>query len=180
MKIYLFCISTVVALCIGKVFADGSGDIEWGVKTNGLQLSISETGGDATIKTNQPLTLMVRIKNVSTNQMVFGYDRPLKTTDSISWFVVAPSGKNISMIRQPTIRRSSVYHPIGPNEIFQFEYSLSSICGFNEIGTYKIVAIKDLGTKPREPHVVESNPLFITVAPGEWKTAFTNAPPIGF
>jgi hypothetical protein len=180
MKINLFCVSTVAALCIGKAFAGGTNDIEWGMNTNGLQMSISAAGGTATIKTNQPFTLVVRIKSVSTGPIAFGYEVPLETTESLSWLVVAPSGKDISPIRQPTIRGSSVHLQIDPNEIFQFEYSLSSICSFDEIGTYKIVATKNVGTKPHEPRLVESNPLYLTVIPGEWKSEVTNAPPTRF
>jgi hypothetical protein len=180
MKIYLFCFSMFLALSAVKVFADATNDLEWGAMTNNVQMSIGTINGTATIKTNQPFSLIVRMKNVSTNQITFGYRYPLETTENLSWLVVSPSGKDVSPVRQPALRGSSVSRQIDPNEIFQFEYSLSSICSFHEIGTYKIVAIIDVGTKPHEPRRVDSNPLYLAVMPGEWVSETTNAPPAGF
>ena len=180
MKINLFCFSIYLALSAAKAFADEANNMEWGAISNNVQMSIAARGGEKTIKTNQPVSLIVRIKNVSTNQLYFSYLYPLETTQNLSWLVVSPSGKDVSPVRQPVFRVSVVSRQIDPSEVFRFEYSVSSICSFHEIGTYKIVATIDVGTKPHEPLRVNSNPLYLTVIPSEWVPQTTNAPPAGF
>lgn len=169
------------ALTAAKVFANDTNKIEWGAVAYNVQTSISLKNGPAIIKTNQPFSLLVRIRNVSTNQM-FHFYLPTEPEyyDSETWVVISPSGKDVSPIPRLSLRQSGAMHPMNPNEMFEFEFKLSFLCKFSEIGTYNIISKINLSGSPHERNWVVSNPLYLTVVPGEWKPETTNAPPFGF
>jgi hypothetical protein len=70
------CIVYLIASCLA--FADDTNVYEWGPKAGNFQLSIRLKGGGKEIKTNQPLDLMIRFRNLSTNEslsfMLWGGD----------------------------------------------------------------------------------------------------------
>jgi hypothetical protein len=181
MKKYLFCLSLFAALTAVEVFADETNKIEWGAITNNVQISISVKDGLATIRTNQPFSLLVRIRNVSTNQAISVYRWVGTQVDpGFSWVVVSPSGKDVSPIAELAAHGSGAFHHINPNQTFEYEFNLSSLCKFGEIGTYKIVFKMNTSESPHKLCWVVSDPLYLTVVQGEWKPATTNAPPVGF
>jgi hypothetical protein len=59
------------------------------------------------------------------------------------------------------------------NETREFEFNLSHLCKFDELGTYRIVAEKMLMSGSHE--VVVSNPFYLTVVAGQWKDTATNS-----
>ena len=181
MKKYLFCLSMFAALSAVRVFADDTNKIEWGAITNNVQTSISLKDGPATIKTNQPFSLLARIRNVSTNHTFsFCLPFPPEYESGLKWVVISPSGRDVSPVPKLVLRVSNAIVLMNPNQIYEFEFKLSSICKFGESGIYKIVAKMDISWSPHEPCWVVSNPLYLTVVSGEWKAEITNAPPNGF
>ena len=63
------CYSIFAALTVWQAFAGDSQTDEWGAVTNNFPMSISLKGDKNEITTNQPCILLIRYRNVSTNEM---------------------------------------------------------------------------------------------------------------
>jgi hypothetical protein len=130
--------------------------------TNGLQMSISLSGRE--IKTNQPCVLLIRYRNVSTNEVFQIFETAYDPTYAFT--VTSPSEINISpdmtMLQESD---SGQVHWLNPGQTVAIEFNLSAFCRFDEPGIYKLVAKRERiwSTKEHQDFTVVSNPLKITV-----------------
>jgi len=150
----------------------------WGMLTNGIQLSIRLKGEGNKLVLNQPVELQMGYRNMSTNVTFVLYNTLAVTKDPTYWFsVVSPSGKDISHVFPKIMGGSSFMITVGPNETKEMSLDLRQLCNFDELGEYKILAKRMvlLNISNRWIQVV-SNPLALEIVPGEWKPAATNSP----
>jgi hypothetical protein len=157
----------LAVIMVGRVSADDIKTNEWGVITNNVQMSISLKDDGAQIKTNKSLSLLIRIKNTSTNEAVFLYNALALNADpliGVSCAVISPSGKDISPKPRMFWHGSGGHIILPPNQINEFEFSLSQLCKFDEIGTYKIIAKKIIWFGNDKQFEIVSNPLTIVVS----------------
>jgi DNA-binding beta-propeller fold protein YncE len=156
-----------LVLAAWQTFADDLKTNDWGAVTNNAQMSISLTGGGNEIKTNEPVRLLIRFRNISTNETIAIF-RPnaIETDPTFSFIVVSPSGKDVSPSSPKIFVGSGGVLPIDPNQTVELEFNLSDLCKFDEVGTYKIIAKKGVGSRDgKKLFVVVSNPLYATIVP---------------
>lgn len=162
MKKYIFYFLIFAVLASQQTFAGDMTTNEWGIATNGVQMSI-RLKDESKIKVNQPFDLWIQIKDTSTNEMFHGY-YTYYNDYGLSFVVIAPSGEDVS----PKFSKESVNAVSGasimvpPNQIRKFQFNLSYLCKFNQIGTYKVIA-KQKGYLGKRGLTVVSNPLCVTV-----------------
>jgi hypothetical protein len=170
MKKHLGYLSIFAALAACRAFAAGAGTNEWGVATNELQISISTIGGKKHFKTNEPLTMLVRLRNLSvTNTFYFMRAHAIERTASFSYTVIAPSGKDVSPPRPFGYHGSGTTVGIRPGDIEEMQVNLSELCVFGETGTYRITMRfqraewREKGKKVLEPFEAVSNTLNVSI-----------------
>jgi hypothetical protein len=141
---------------------------------NNIQISIRTKNGEAEIKTNQSFTIIIRIRNNSTNG-AFHFYQPLTTVNDypISFKITSPLGEDVSPIPPYVEHGSGANITVLPKSTYQYEIDSSWFGRFDKIGTYKILGSMYVGEKDRSDWAA-SNPLLLTVVPGLWKD--TNAP----
>jgi hypothetical protein len=151
------------------VAAGDTNRYEWGPVISNLQMSIHLKDGGTEIKTNQPVEMVMRIRNLSTNQ-----------TFTFTWWV----GTDIIPRSQfePVISRSEVDPPgsfsedgsynrpvimasVSPGSIYECKVNGGVITNCKTNSVYTVVARRITGTNL----VVISNPIYVKVLPGEWK-----------
>lgn len=169
MKKYLCFISLFAAMTVLRVFASDTKTNEWGVVTNGIQMSIDLKGNSEKVTTNEPVILLIRYRNVSTNETVTVYNLKAVALDATySFVVVSPSGKDISPSLPKSLAGSGVNYSVAPNQTKEFEISLSQLCKFDEPGTYTITTKKMVFSDPKKKwFMVVSNPLKVSVVAGK-------------
>jgi hypothetical protein len=197
MKPHIYYISMLTVLAVWQVLADDAKTNDWGAVTNNLQMSISiipvnakgiitlgpgtnniqmptNLKGDKNkIIVNQPFSLLVRIKNNSTNETYDSYitiDANPDPKTGLSCIVISPSENDISPHLIDTAQRVFISGAIGvvhPNHTYEFEFRLSDLCKFDKVGTYKIIAKKEYrSSKDHKAFIVVSSPLNVSVIPG--------------
>lgn len=173
MKKRLFYFFTFLALAVRPTFADDTKTNEWGPVNDYYhsQLSISFVGGFHEIKTNQPLNLLISVKNTSANESftVWVANGWIESSAGFSWAITSPTGKE-SLLKTGRIGGSGGPITVLPNQVIQSEFNLSSVYKFDEIGTYKIVARRDLRnfglhSDSVKTDLIISNPLYVPVVP---------------
>jgi hypothetical protein len=97
----------------------------------------------------------------------------VEESPGFSFVVTFPSGKEIST-NTNDYGDSGVLLSVTPNKVVELGFNLNYFFKFDEVGTYKIVAKRPIRTCE-----IVSNPSYLTVVPGEWKSETTNAPPFG-
>ena len=78
---------------------------QWGPLTYNTQISIGLDSNTNKFRTNEIINLLVRIKNVSTNDgfgMIVGL--PITFTEGASFLVTSPSGKDLTPAMQHSYR----------------------------------------------------------------------------
>jgi hypothetical protein len=196
MKTHIYYLPIFVALTISQSVANEMKTDEWGSLTNNVQMSINvipantfgsfriapgatnmqmTTGLEKaanTLKANQPFSLLVRIKNTSTDETYSSYVAGETISDpgkGLLCVVISPAGKDISPPTKDITHYNYISGSLGitpPNRTNQFEFKLSDICRFDQIGTYKIIAQKRMNaSKNHKAFMVVSNPLNVTVVP---------------
>ena len=169
MNKYLFWFSMFVSLATGEIYADNITN-SWGPVTNNIQMSISLEGGKNEIKANESFSLIVRIRNLSTNMsFAFHYTLQAQTDPRTGVYctVISPSGREISPNTEKTYAGGSGSSGnVGPNKTLEFAFHLSDLCRFNKHGTYKITAKKVVRVDGNKPVEVVSNTLRLSVVWG--------------
>jgi hypothetical protein len=164
MNIYLTGYLVSVIFASVTVLASEPNDKDWGPISNNVQMAISIKADSAVIKTNEQFSLLVHVKNLSeANVGIFLEVVPSTDTwGGLNCEIISPSGKDISpkVIYYRTSGRNLNVPPHGGGE---FEFKLSDICKFEEIGTYRIVAKKTILTDKDRGWIAVSNPLTINV-----------------
>jgi hypothetical protein len=160
-QFYLFFILTFVLASHAR--NDNTATNQWGTITNGIQMSIALDGGDRIIETNEQFRLSVQIKNLgSLGAWSYLLGRPTSNpSDGLHCIVISPSGKDVS----PNVKfapgiGSGRFVSLPPNGADRFNFNLSSICKFDEVGTYRITAEKTISQGEKWWTVV-SNPLLV-------------------
>ena len=132
-------------------------------------MSISLKNGGPEIETNQFVTLLVRFRNLSTNETIRLYRYIFDDTGShggVSCRVISPSGKDILPNTDNTLHSGSgANYPVPPNRIYEFEFDLGNFCKFSEVGTYEIIATKTVIVGQNKMFPFISNPLHVSVVP---------------
>ena len=168
MKKYLCLIAMLAAATVLGVFADDAKTREWGAVTCNAQMSIELKESKSEIQSNQSVYLVIRIKNVSTNDTIGVYQSLAIVVNSLvnfSFVVISPSGKDVSPKAAEYFRGGSAgSYSIGPGQIKTFDYDLNYLCKFDEVGTYKVTAKKRLFPDLEEKCELVSNSLNIVVS----------------
>ena len=120
MKMQAYSYSVLALLAVGRALAGEPATNEWGLVTNNAQIAISVTSpwshtfrvGDANtvqtpysvkseVKAGEPFSLLVRIRNLSTNQTLSVFNAAPNTDVKIglACVVISPSGKDVSPAR---------------------------------------------------------------------------------
>jgi hypothetical protein len=163
------------AMSIWRAFADDMQTNDWGVTNCGARMLIALKEINKEIKTNQPVNLVMCITNISDSVL---YLLDISIAADFSFVITSPSNQDVS----PKISSGDIYvsrtvqRYIAPNGSINYSFDLRSVCNFNEIGTYEVVAKRKLLGDCE----LVSNPLDIKVVPGVWKATTTNTPPAGF
>ena len=136
---------------------------KWGLVVRNLQLSICLKDGLQETTTNGPVLLMVRVKNVSTNEWFSVDHYNNEPQDGFDFQITNPSGKETTLLAGVP-HGSGGSSCIGPNQIGRFEINLSRLFTFDDLGTYKILASRRTISPPTEkPLTLISNPLFLAI-----------------
>lgn len=167
MKLYSCIFVILIIQFATQVFADNTETNSWGPVNDDIQMSIRLKSDVSEIKTNQPVELLIGFKNVSTNETLrISTLNAIETDPGYSWIVTSPSGKDISPVPDNMpVTGSGARIPLPPGQIIEFNFNLSLLCEFNEIGTYKIVAKKSIYSPSKHKlFKAVSNPLNIVVS----------------
>jgi hypothetical protein len=145
--------------------------------TNAYQVPSVVDGEKSEIKVGQPFSLLVRLRNLSTNETLgMGCaDNVLPDEEhGLACVVISPSGKDMSPRWVTNSHGPPVLifgHGYGatarPNETVEFELPLSEICKLNDFSTYKITARKSIHAKGGKAFVLTSNTLYVSVTPNK-------------
>jgi hypothetical protein len=138
---------------------------EWGDTNCNTQISIAAESFGSEFKTNEAIQLLVRIKNLSTNEVYsIAVQGLITSTEDMSLVVISPSGKDISPHFQTGFRFSGGVVRVPPNRVDGFSFKLNDICEMNEVGTYKIVLkLSRFSKDRRQSSEIVSNPLHISI-----------------
>ncbi len=150
--------------------------------TNGYQVPPVVEGEKSEIKVEQPFSMLVRLRNLSTNETFYiGCQGVIPDEDrGLACVVISPSGRDVSPSMATNYDKPillpghSFGATAGPNETAKFEFPLSELLGGNlvplsqlckleEIGTYKITARKRIDVKGGKAFVLTSNTLSVSV-----------------
>lgn len=136
-----------------------------GTVTYNTQISIGQKNNEKAFTTNQTIQLLVRIKNLSTNEEYgVAVQSSFILTEGLSFVVISPSGKDISPIFRKSPRFSGGVVWVHPNQTDGFCFELNEICKMDEIGAYKVVLKMERATPGRKKTFeIVSNPLSISV-----------------
>ncbi|MCX6914405.1 MAG: hypothetical protein NT167_15340 [Verrucomicrobia bacterium] len=123
------------------------------------------------IKVGELFSLLVRVRNLSTNETLSCYNAWEPNTDlevGLACEVISPSGKHLSPSRR-IAGGSAGFAVAGPGQTTQYEFGISGLCKLDEIGTYKITARKRAFVCPKgeKAFVLTSNTLCVSVVPGK-------------
>jgi hypothetical protein len=165
MKTYHYFSLVFGLIFAGHAFAENTKTNEWGAVACNAQMSIALKEPNKEIKTNHSVNLTIHIKTVSTNQASYFIIYSFPT--DYSWEIISPSGKSISSKESvPMNAISSMTVPLDQYPNWECEFNLSSVCNFNEIGTYKIIAKKEVFviSPAHKKGEIVSNPLDIIIS----------------
>lgn len=166
MKILCF----VLTFCITGVYAIRGAEtngFKWGPIAGNFQMSVRLRDGGNEIKTNQPVDLMIRLRNLSTNEsynFIYGGALSVPTPGEFSLEVISPSGKNICKYPKYSNGGSSVWAHVPPHGTWEQEFPLGRLIEYETNDVYKIVVRRMIHTNV----VVISNPLYLKVVPGKF------------
>ena len=174
MKKHIFyCLLTAV-LYTNNLFSQNTNLDHGGSVTNGFRLSISLKGGTNTVPLGQPVVLISRLQNISSNTMVqfLEFVEPIKD-GSYGVSITSPTGKDLSPKIYNFPEGSFGLCDVGPGQIHEAQLQLSLVCKFETIGRYKIVVTKKIralrcqagSNQLALPFEVVSNPLYVNVVP---------------
>ncbi len=166
MKTYLYWLPVLGSLAVCQAFSEDVKAHPWGAMTNSVQMSISLRDDGKEVKIGQPLALMMRIKSLSTNEtFTLVLLNEIERDPGFSFIIVSPSGRDISP--KPSIGSGSGHiGALAPGQTVELKFDLASICRFDEVGTYKIIAKREvLAARRNRVFEVVSNPLGVPVVP---------------
>lgn len=172
MKKYILYLSLFIIVSLRWSDAGEVKTNHWGPATNQIQISISFKGEQKQIKTNEPFNIVYRVKNNSTNEAFHFFHATTPDQNiAFSFNIFAPSGKESLLNVSPTNLRiqQAGWFDIPHGQTREFDYKISDILKFDEIGAYQITAkiwMSLVGSS--NGFEVISPPLSLTIAPGAW------------
>ncbi|HLX69651.1 MAG TPA: hypothetical protein VKV04_08505 [Verrucomicrobiae bacterium] len=139
----------------------------WGPVDYSTQVSIGLKDAIHDFRTNQPIDLVVRIKNLSTNEEYSIYlQNSFIFTEGLSLEVLSPSGKDVSPVFQKTSHGSGGVVWIHPSQTDGFIFDLHEICKMDEFGIYQVsLNIQRRTPDHRKSFDVRSNRLKVKIVP---------------
>jgi hypothetical protein len=140
MKKTISLILTIGTITGSQVFADDTNQI--GTASCDAEISITLKEPAKEIKTNEPIIVVIQIKNTSTNEILLFRIKNVPT--DFTWNIVSPSGKDLSPTNQFPAGGSGSFPKLKPLELSGADYNLREVCSFNEVGTYKVFAKKEV------------------------------------
>ena len=142
---------------------------DWGAIAYHAQISIALKRSGRTFKTNQIVELLVRLRNLSTNEDYGVYvASPLSGTEGFSFMITSPSGRDVSPTFRPSYRGSGGMVGVHPNQTDGFGFELGEICQTDEVGTYSILLkMKRWTPDRRKSFELVSNPLKVEIVAGK-------------
>lgn len=162
MKTIITLISMLATTAFSNAFAENTNNAD---SSCNAEISIRLKEPAKEIKTNEPVILLVQIKNLSTNETLIFRAENMPT--DFTWTITSPSGKNVSPKKSPFNAAISGWFPkLKPMEARESDYDLSAICGFNENGIYKVIVKKEVFrlAPVREKCEITSSPLNIVIS----------------
>ena len=166
MKMNVFFSMLALLLCRQGIADDQHA---WGPVTNNIQMSIRAKSSVGTITTNESVKMVICYRNISTNEVFVTYvANGIVCDPSFSLSVIAPSGKDISPDLTKYASESGRFMSIGPKQLAEVEFSLSSVCDLSESGTYRITLKKQMLTPEKHtPYSIVSNTLLLRIVLGK-------------
>jgi hypothetical protein len=166
MKKHLCVILIFLAITVWHTFAENIETNEWSATNCDAKISVTLKEPAIEIKTNESVVVTVQIKNTSTNEVLIFLISNVPT--DFTWTITSPSGKDLSPKKPafPADGFSSLIVHVNPMETSKYNFDLSSICNFNEIGTYKVFAKKEVFfiSPTRKKGEIVSKPLDIVIS----------------
>ena len=161
------CSFLLCVLAVGHAFPARSNATDWGPPTNHLQMSIGLKGDETRISTNQPIKLLIRLRNLSTDETFHFYRaNASERSPHFSFSLTAPSGKDISPKPRDFFHGSGHFIDVEPGQVKEMELDLSLLSKFDEVGIYKIIAKYDMWSPRANTSLkVVSNELSISIVP---------------
>jgi len=167
---------TLIALTVWQTFGaelglsdneKNSATNEWGPVNYYTQISIGINGAKTTFGTNEDVEMLVRVRNLSTNNDYGLYvQEPFTFSDGFKFVVISPTGKDISPPFHKSFRFTGGVVWVKTNQVDGFRVDLGQICKLNEVGSYKIVLkMKRWSPDRKTAYEIDSNPLNIVVTP---------------
>lgn len=143
--------------------------IQWGTESQEMQVSISVKDETKKFTTNEPIALIVRFKNLSTNACYIPVRRVFSENDHFLFSIIAPSGKDISPVfHRVYYAGSGINVCVPPKQVEGFEFDLNDICEMDETGTYKIILkVKKRVSGSNKLAEVVSNRLYVSILPAQ-------------
>jgi hypothetical protein len=187
MKKGLYPLAALAVLAVWSAFAGEPITPEWGAMTNNVRMSITLESGQGEVKTNEPVGLLIRIKNTSTiEDFLIVHRNRIEYDELFSFSVISPSGKVITPIHTG-VGGSGTIGRLAPSETIVFKFNLSSRYKFEMAGTYRVVATREICARRRNnasavaivPFEVVSNPMDVHVVLGKRARAQKEGPERG-
>lgn len=173
MKIAYYIVSLLCVATAGVSHADETNTAAWGPKVGNLQMFVRLKDGGSEIETNQPIELLVRVKNLSTNKSVVLTEwmgAEIFETTSLSPILTVSGREQHYEIRVDGSFSGTIDPRVAPpNGYYEYEFNIGRLKDPKTKSVYKIVTKRMVGANL----VVTSNPLYVKVVPSEWK-----APPL--
>jgi hypothetical protein len=166
---YIFIFAPAI-LSIQQLFATETKTSEWGAATNNVQMSIRVKSVPSDIKQSEPVKLLIRFRNISTNETFMLYRaNSMEDNPDCSFVVLSPSGTDLwPSVQREVLSGASVFLQSG--QVIEFEFDLSRRCRFDQIGTYKIIAKYGMWSREkRRTFQAVSNTLQVSITPGKRK-----------
>ena len=165
-NIYYYLIAFVTVTVCAYASEHATNDLR--AATNNVQMTVSLAGNNKKIKYGEPLKLILRFKNISTNETFhFIQTREVTEIADYSFVINFPSGRQVSLRKKSLIVDSDTGPSIGPNETFERELEVNKVCQLDEAGTYKIIVQREIWgplEKRKETGMVVEVPMFTIVS----------------
>ena len=170
---FIFLIGLINCFAVMGAKAD-----EWGVMTNGAEISIKLENDKAPIKLGDPLILSIAIKNCVTNESFWGYygfNGNRDYTYDVFFKIESASGEDISpdpKAYPSSFSGTGFIVPAGRTSRFRYDLSLlQKLVGenyFDKPGVYKVTAIQNLLCQETQKRFsIVSNALYFCVVSGK-------------
>jgi len=119
------------------------------------------------VNVGERFNLWVHIRNLSTNQTLTCFEGGTWQDEGngLACVVISPSGRDVSPKKAQAMWGSLMFLRAPPTNTMEFEFAFSELCKLEEVGSYKITALKRL----EDGTTLTSNTLRLSVTPAKRK-----------